>query len=220
MSCLNTIKHHGNKYIRKPKIKMSNLENEVRALNLLGFKAEIKSNGNLEREWIKGELIKTLNDSQKQMLVNEIEKIHALPQEGFTVHNWRAYEKHVNQLTRMQVKRFNYLADKYQGKDLVVSHNDLNMHNMLWDGEKIIPIDFEWCNLNHPLFDYVQFAIAEGVALKTEYSFSHDEHEAYHEIMELSLYYFIMWSYEMPQVKEVIEWRANYWDLIRLYINN
>lgn len=216
MECLNKVKKEKEQYVRIPDVDTDivSFENEARVMNMLGFNARLTSDGDLIRDWVDGEELKSLSEEQQRLLVEEIEKIHALPTKGISSHFWKTYIQHINELTDLQKQRFEILSSKYQDKDLVVSHNDLNFHNILWDGKKIIPIDFEWCNLNHPYFDYVQFFIAQGIKLREDL-----DKKIWNEILELSLYYFVMWTYEMPQVDAVLKWREDYLDLIRLYIN-
>lgn len=215
MKCLNEVKKENNKYLRiaDKNDKFINIKNEARVMNLLGFNAFINDDGDLERDWIEGEELKSLSNVQQELLVKAIEEIHSLPIDGLSTHFWSAYDQHIDKLTNIQRQRFIFLSSMYQDKDLVVSHNDLNFHNILWDGNRIIPIDYEWCNLNHPYFDYVQFFISEGIKLRNDL-----DQKIWNDILELSLYYFIMWSYEMPQIDEVLKWRDSYLDLIRLYI--
>lgn len=209
MGYLNEVNKIGNKYIRKPKAKFSNWKNELEVMNLLGFHIDLQADGTLEREWIEGETIKELTQEMRRSLISAIEKIHALPKTSITGHDWFAYAHHIDKLSSNEQKLFLDLAHKYQNKDLVVSHNDLNFHNMLWNGKAIIPIDFEWANLNHPYFDYVQFFIAEGINLLEQY-----DQTVWNELQQLSLLYFTMWTYEAPQEADVLNWRKQYQQLI------
>lgn len=209
MGYLNEVNKVGNKYIRIPKAKFSNWKNEYEVMNLLGFHVLLKDDGTLERDWIEGETIKELTPEMRSSLIMAIEKIHALPKTTITSHDWFAYAHHVDKLLKEEQKAFSDLAHKYQDKDLVVSHSDLNFHNMLWNGKEIIPIDFEWANLNHPYFDYVQFFIAEGINLLEQY-----DQTTWNELLQLSLLYFMMWTYEAPQEADVLNWRKQYQQLI------
>lgn len=213
MGYLNNIEKVGNKYVRKPKVKFSFWDNETRVMKRLGFDIKVTDEGGLEREWIEGDLIKDLNPIQKQSLIDAIEKVHKVARHNITTQDWHAYDKHIDVLDQKTKNIFYELSKKYYGQDLVVSHNDINFHNMLWNGKEIILIDYEWANLNHAYFDYVQFYIAEGIKLRDDL-----DPIVWKELLILSLIYFILWSYEAPQEPEVLEWRSNYENMLRLYI--
>lgn len=163
----NSIMKSLNTYVKVNHENKNNLLlNESCIYNKRQILSSVDSFGYLTRKWIKGSIIQKWTPEILSSLKIEIEKIHKLDTTSIPIHNWYLYSKYFDNLDKNIIKKYIQIVNQIKSEPLVLSHNDLNFHNVLWDGDKTIPIDFEWSNVNHEWFDYVQFFLVEKIMLK------------------------------------------------------
>ena len=137
-------------------------------------------------------------------LKEEITKFHNLPQEGLSKHDWFKYENE-SFVSHDIYEKYKALVEKHKDDKMVVSHNDINKENVLWDGKTIRLIDFEWGNINHEYFDYVQFFITESINLLKDY-----DQQTFADMNFMVLVYFILWTYSIPKHEYISKLRSRY----------
>lgn len=136
--------------------------NEKKVIDLVDFRKYflyLDENGNAIKKWISGDIVKSKNVDDKfiDLLLQEIDLLHQIKFDNkilkhtYTniLNNQKISKKYLN----MYKKCLNILNDK----KWVLSHNDLNLQNMIFNKNKLIFIDYEWARINHPLWDIVNF---------------------------------------------------------------
>lgn len=200
---LNYVKEQNGYYVRQSSKQFSNWKNEKLILTTLNIPFEFKNNI-LKRPWLPGEIVTNWNTKLLKQLKIAIAKLHQLKITNLSKHDWMKYQQYKHKISKQNWLKFQKLVQKYENDKLVVSHNDINHQNLLVYKNKITLIDYEWANLNHPYFDYVQFYIAENIRIDDL------EENIFQEWLFICLIYFILWTYKMPQNKQVLSWRKQY----------
>lgn len=207
---LNFVQEQDKQYIRVSPKQFSNWNNELLIFKALKIDYQVEQNI-LKRKWFKGQIVDKWTPERLNNLKKEIEKLHNLKIKNLTKHNWLKYQNHKKHLLKDDWEKYLLITNKYKNDPLVVSHNDLNKQNILINQEKIRLIDYEWANLNHQYFDYIQFYIAENIRIEKLPT------AIFNEWVFICLIYFILWSYEMPQNKQVLNWRKEYLNKLKKY---
>lgn len=179
------------------------LHNEAFIYKILNIDFKIRGK-KIIRKIFEGKTIKSWNTDKKNSLINAIENFHKLPKHNAPIFNWKLYNHFSYVLSDSQFKKFNSLIDKID-KELVLSHNDINNNNLLWNGDYIKLIDFEWASLNHPYFDYVNFYIHEDIILKDNF-----DQKEWNNVLFLTLCYFLMWSEKHKNVSYIQGLKVKY----------
>ena len=210
----NTVKKVGDEYQRTARVNVANFDNAKLIWDQLGFDFKIENNVTT-REWIEGEVKSKLKRKDRPNLIDAIERFHDLDKEGINVHDWNKYNHNLNKIGPSYARVFNKLKEEFKpNNSWVVSHNDINLENMLFTNKGIQLIDFEWSNINHPLFDYVQIDIVMQTNLKK------DKSREYRKLTTLTLIYFILWSFEFGNDRQVILWRKRYFAKLDTQLRN
>lgn len=120
----------------------------------------LDEHGNYIKKWVKGNNIKCeqITNEFIDNLKVKIEQFHHLDIDQLQIlkHNYKLNK------TKMLAKKYLVLyedcLDKLDKKPWVISHNDLNLNNVLVDeNNNIAFIDFEWTRINHPYWDIANF---------------------------------------------------------------
>lgn len=173
-----------------------NLENETLVYKKLNIPFTVFNNV-LKRESFKGKSVFKWDENIKEKLIHEIEKFHILDKSGFKVFDWFRYIKNKDVLSNEDFRLFERIVKRLE-PELVPSHNDINSHNLLWDGKDIRLIDFEWASLNHYYFDYINLFIFEGIILLKD-----KDEKLWNDLLFITLCFFLMWAEEHNQSKYI-----------------
>jgi len=192
---LNKVKITKDKYQKIFKNK-ENLEKETLVYKKLNIPFTVFNNV-LERESFEGKRVSKWDENKKEKLIHEIEKFHKLDKRGFKTFDWFRYTKNKALLSEEDFRVFERIVKSLE-PDLVPSHNDINSHNLLWDGKDIRLIDFEWASLNHHYFDYINFFIFEGIILLKD-----KDEKLWNDLLFITLCFFLMWAQEHNQSKYI-----------------
>lgn len=126
-------------------------------------------NGDYIREWINipppthKDLASSLFIKQLCSAIDDLHK--CVFSKKLLKHNYYEFIKY-GKLEKDIKQQYYTLVNKYKSDKLVLSHNDLSIDNMLYDGNRITFIDFEWGRLNNPYWDIANFIRESGLNQK------------------------------------------------------
>lgn len=173
--------------------------------------------GNAVKKWIDGEkpsfsgfnkkkLLKLLSDEIKKMHEIDIKNSNIIRHDYFAFWNKAILEpKHAD--------KYKQLFEKYKNLPLVLSHNDINPNNMLYnkDEDKIYLIDFEWGRINNAYWDYANFFRESNLKLKYfDYMISFDKSldlKTAREFIYICTNFALQWTYGMQETPKILEYR-------------
>ncbi len=140
--------------------------NEYNILKLLNDKNYLyynKSNGNAIKKWIDGSTLKykqIKNSNILLALINKINEFHNIKinsNSNLLMHNYMYYIDK-SKLNKCHLSLYKKLVEKISTNDYVLSHNDLNLKNIIIDNNSNIHlIDYEWSRINHKYWDIAYF---------------------------------------------------------------
>ncbi|MGL4647217.1 MAG: phosphotransferase [Mycoplasmoidaceae bacterium] len=127
--------------------------------------------GNSIRKWIVGKNLSLFFKKKKKLklLCEQINRLHAIDisnNKKIIINDYLIYLDHTKNLDEKIKKLYIELVNKYEGLPKVLSHNDLSLQNVLWDGKNIIFIDYEWSRINDNYFDIANFVRESDLSLK------------------------------------------------------
>lgn len=139
-------------------------KNERKVINLIHEQNDYlyyDQYGNFIKKWISGKTItvKEVNDEYLMKLQTKINEFHNIKVSDDLIlkHNYN----NVLETKRLSKKYLDLYASslsKLNLNDLVLSHNDLNVDNIIVnDKNELIFIDFEWTRMNVPNWDIINF---------------------------------------------------------------
>lgn len=141
-----------------------NRENERKVINLINKQADYlyyDQYGNYIKKWVKGRSpkINEINNEFLLKLKTKINDFHNIkvPENEILKHNYENVleSKHLN---KKYLDLYSDCLKKLNLKKLVLSHNDLNVDNIVIDeNNSLLFLDFEWTRMNTPLWDIVNF---------------------------------------------------------------
>ncbi len=115
--------------------------------------------GNMIRSWIRGRLVSHIFVGRKLKKVFfacnkfHLKNVNTTKKVDFTVNANGLPDDKYKELFNELLDKFNCIY-KYR-----ISHNDLNVKNVVYKWGKIYIIDYEWAKLNFEWFDYIYFLI-------------------------------------------------------------
>ncbi|MDE5617767.1 MAG: phosphotransferase [Ureaplasma sp.] len=136
--------------------------NEKNIINLVGFNKYflyLDERGNAIKKWIFGKTLlrKNIDEEFINLLLTEIDYLHSIKyNEQILKHNYTDVLKN-KKISKKYLNIYSKCLNILDDKKWVLSHNDLNLQNMIFNHNKIIFIDYEWSRINHPLWDIVNF---------------------------------------------------------------
>lgn len=150
-----------NYYLRiaKNNILINRLDEKL-VLERLGIKYYYYNvNGDMIRDWYDAEHNLSWDNQKIISISNFMNKLHNISIKNISVFNHKQYEQYIIDTEYANLYHlYLELVDKYKHMDLCVCHNDLNSGNILYDGAKIIIIDYERVRLNTAYFDFANLA--------------------------------------------------------------
>lgn len=200
------------KYYQKrvPKFSIADWDNEKNVYKNLGINVDFKENGVFYKPWVDGKTVKRWNRAKIDSLRAGIQTFHKTPTKGIIEHDWSSYNEYKNEIRSDIYDAFLVDVKNIDKTKKVLSHNDINRNNVLWDGNKITLIDFEWSRINTKYFDYAQFEVAEGINILPK---NMDENK-YQIVLRMTIVYSLLWTYSMPDSDKLIKLRKKYLRMI------
>lgn len=140
--------------------KEKSIKNEIKFLNKYWFKKFYHLDSSFIKEMKKGEKtnIQIIFDHIEE-LARVINKFH-LPK----IKNQVDYFKYLNpKLSIEDLKTFRTLLEQHKNQKIVLSHNDINLKNIMINENKLFLVDFEWTKNNYIWFDIINFIREENL---------------------------------------------------------
>lgn len=191
--------------------------NEKNVIDLVGFKKYflyLDKSGNAIKQWIPGEILKPKNINEKfiNLLLEKINLLHKTKynnqilkhQYNDVIDNKKVSKKYLS----MYEKCLNILNNQ----EWVLSHNDLNLQNMILSNHGLIFIDYEWARINHPLWDIVNFVretkLSESL-INMIISKLQIDHLTFNKMLYICLCFAQDWALSNKQTLKIIIYRFN-----------
>lgn len=196
-----------------------NRKNEFNILSLIKDKNYlfIDKDGNAIKKWISGFTPKFIFNKKRllKLLTLEIMKLHNINIEKSNVikHDYFSFFNQTFFFDEYDKKMYLKLVEKYKNLDLVLSHNDINPKNMIYDPKtkKITLIDFEWGRLNNMYWDIANFFRETNLNIKwLDYIISFYENidkETMYVFLYLCTNFAYQWTFGMNETKKILNYR-------------
>lgn len=189
----------------------------------------LDKNGNGIKKWINGYTPKFIFNKNKllEKLAKKIKELHATDISSATnilQHDYFSFfnvsKEHMEQI---DINLYQQLIDKYKDLDKVLSHNDINPKNMIYDPKQkeIYLIDFEWGRINNRYWDIANFYRDSNLKLKDlDYItnlYGNLDLQTMYNFIYITTNFAIQWTYGMEQTNKIIKYRKNLNKRIKLY---
>ncbi|MGL5591598.1 MAG: phosphotransferase [Mycoplasmoidaceae bacterium] len=148
-------------------------KNELKILKLIKDENIVyyDETGNFIKKWIDGKILSLVFNKKKKikLICEKINKLHSTiitDNDSILIHDYFAYMDQAKNIDNKIKDKYISLVNKYRNLDKVLSHNDLSKKNILFNGNEIIFIDFEWSRLNDNYFDVANFIRENNISNK------------------------------------------------------
>lgn len=190
--------------------------NILKAINDINY-IFIDKDGNAIKKWINGINPKFFFNKKKllNLLILEIMKLHKTNIKDFEIinHDYLSFFDKTIFFDQFDKDMYLKLINKYKNLDLVLSHNDINPKNMIYDykSRKIILIDYEWGRINNKYWDVANFFRETNLNIKwLDYmlSFYTDlDKKIMYEFLYLCTNFAYQWTFGMKETKKILNYR-------------
>lgn len=180
-------------------------------------------NGNAIKKWIPGHnpTNQEINsDAFLKAFAATLKKLHSAPiSKNMIKHE---YELYLNQakLSKKHLVKYTSLLIKYKDMKFVLSHNDLNADNLLFDGKKVTFIDFEWARINFDYWDCANF-IREcklpDRSIKKLAKYCNLDYNILMDWIYLCTNFAYQWTFGMPLTWKIFKYRIACYKLMNYY---
>ncbi|WP_391592166.1 hypothetical protein [[Mycoplasma] cavipharyngis] len=125
-------------------------------------------NGNYIKKKVPGQSLATLKMNRELwiQLMKTLVEFHEQTNLAKKLFNYSAYNTYLNQnspLTTEDLELFLKIAEQNTSLPVVFSHNSLDLENVLYDGEKMQLIDFEWVAYNNCYSDLASLIVDQNL---------------------------------------------------------
>lgn len=192
---------------------------EYKTLELTGndiFKYFDQKTGIAIKKWIEGKNPKRRvykSDYFNNLLFKKIKKIHQVKVTSslkVTPINFGKYNEYLPYLKFEYQKKYLCLLDRRRNETVVLTHSDINPLNVIYDGKKVHIIDFEWCCLASPYWDYANWIRETNLNIDkidwNKYIPNFDK-EKLSDFIFLSAVFAHLWTYVMPRTPKMKRYR-------------
>lgn len=196
-----------------------NRDNEINIINLLPYNYYLymDKKGNAIKEWLEGINPKFIFNKKRiiKLLSDEIIKLHKINIKDAKLikHDYFEYYKQSFEKSFPQYcKKYKEILNKHKNLKQVLSHNDINPMNFLYNrkDKKIILIDFEWARINNEYFDVANFFRETNLSCKW-LEFMCNKMSLDYEIMKefvfVSTFFAYQWTYAIAETKKSLAYR-------------
>lgn len=176
------------------------------------------------KKWIDGYTpSKHLYKSEKFLdaLFTKIKKIHQTklgPGHRFRKINLDVYNSNLQNLKFEYQRKFLCLQDRRRSEPVVLNHSDINPDNVVWDGNDVHIIDFEWTTLASEYWDYANWIRETNIKVRkvnwSKYIKNYDK-EKMADYIFLCTVFAYLWTYSMPQTSKILSYRKKILKQIR-----
>lgn len=196
-------------------------ENERLILNTINDTNYIyyDDKGNSIKKWIIGKHPNFLFNKKTilSLLSKEIKKLHSINVMNSKIikHDYlEFFNQSSKYIKRKDLNIYIELINKYQNLELVLSHNDINPHNMLYNkkNNKVYLIDYEWGRLNNKYWDIANFFRETNLNIKwLKYlvnEYGDLDINIMYDFLLITTLFALQWTYAMPQTDKIIKYRS------------
>lgn len=185
----------------------------IKALNLEEYLYYNPKNGNAVKKWLPGNTLnkKNIDDFFIENFCKKVDELHQVPID-LNKHDYFCFIDLVNdQIEKKYLDLYRKIySEIIDEKNFVTSHNDLNADNLIINNKNIYFIDFEWCKLNDPLWDYCNFIrevcpnkkIIAKFIKHLNVSFCH-----FYKFMYLCTCFALQWTYATKPHERIVQYR-------------
>lgn len=181
-------------------------------------------NGDAIKKWIKGRDLK--KDDLDEIVINRIiDQINLLHQTNLKdlhieEHNYFVFLDQTL-LEEKHYQKYVELVKELKDKKDVLSHNDLNLKNILINEQKeIFFIDFEWARINYWWWDFANFIREVNLSKKLILLFCKKLNLPFLEMVKylyICTNFAVQWSYKTTQSKKVLAYRTKTFKILEKY---
>ena len=218
------VAHPGNLSRRKQELITTKLALQVNKINIL-YNAE---NGDQIREALPV-AIPTLKQVKTKkflkLLAKKLKQFHDINIKNVKLEkmNYHLYDACIHNADKKYGNLFYSILNKYKDSELVFSHNDLTIWNIIYDEKhsKLNLIDFEWSGLNNKIFDAANFirdVNLHGTELEKYFLKEYDESISVDDItlfVYVSSFFSYLWTYTIEAKPHIIRYRNSVWSKVK-----
>ncbi|MEG0124140.1 MAG: hypothetical protein RSA87_02800 [Malacoplasma sp.] len=204
--------------------------NEKNILELIEEKNYLHydKHGNVIKKWINGKNPTMLFKKKKiiNLLLDQINILHSVNIKNanivkhnslsfFNLADWSGNEKHR--------EKYLELLKSFSNISLVLSHNDLNLDNVVYLKDKISLIDYEWGRINYYYWDIANFFRETNLSIKWVNYIAKIAPEYEKEILIKFIYFStcfaFQWTYAMHPTNKILKYRKKIIKQMNNYTN-
>ncbi len=204
-----------------------NRKNEERVLKAIHNDTFIyydNKNGNAIKKWIDGvnPKFEELDDVFLESLALAIRNLHNtnIKDTNIIMHDPFCF---INKavMGNNHVTTYRKLLDKYSYLPLVLSHNDINTRNLIYNNNKVFLIDFEWSRINNEYWDLANFIREEKLPMdkiiKLYKYYGGIELPILKDFIYLTTNFAVQWTYCMTETPKILDYRQKQLKLLDYY---
>lgn len=185
--------------------------------------------GNAIKKWIYGRNPKFIFHKKKLLkaLIYEIEDFHQIdPSPNIIVHDyWEYYCNCIERQFPHYSLKYKELVQKYSKLPLVLSHNDINPLNVVYNkkNNKMTLIDFEWGRKNNQYWDYANFFKETNLNIKWIdyicFVSKKLEKKILIDFLFISTFFAYQWTFHINNSKKIENYRKKILKKLDYYFN-
>ncbi len=206
-----------------------NENNVIKTLNLDVIKYYDVEKGNMIKEWIEGKQPKVNTDVLIQ-LIKGIKELHSIvPTLEILRHDYYCFIQNSKEhIPDECLELYDWCVKEcVDENNFVLSHNDLNLHNMVYTKDKrLVFIDYEWARMNDEYWDIANFCREANLRIKRIIQvceiYQTIKLEKLIKFIYISLCFAVQWTYYTEPSKYVLKYRKqvykrmiNYFKIIK-----
>ncbi|WPL39110.1 choline kinase [Malacoplasma iowae] len=189
----------------------------------------LNDDGDGIKKWINGYTPKFIIKKKKLLknLALKIKQLHSTDiskAENILYHDYYSFfEKSKSYIDQIDIDLYKKLIAKYNNLDLVLSHNDINPKNMIYDPKtkEIYLIDYEWGRINNRYWDIANFYRDSNLKLKDlnyiTNLYGDLDIQTMYNFVYITTNFAIQWTYGMQETKKIIKYRKKLNKRIKSY---
>ena len=165
-----------------------------------------------------------------KLLANKIKQFHSINIKNVKLEkmNYHLYDACIHNADKKYGNLFYSILNKYKNAELVFSHNDLTIWNVIYDEKhsKVSLIDFKWSGLNNRIFDIANFirdVDLHGTELEKFFLKQYDKSISVNDVtlfVYVSSFFSYLWTYTIDPLPHIIKYRKSVWSKVNQLYNH
>ncbi|MGL4616770.1 MAG: phosphotransferase [Mycoplasmoidaceae bacterium] len=192
--------------------------NELRILKFIKEENIIyyDEKGNFIKKWIDGKTLSLFFNKKKKLKlicekINELHSKTIVDNGDILFHDYFKYIEQTKNFDYKIKETYIALVNKYKNQKKVLSHNDLSRKNILFNGNEIIFIDFEWSRINYNYFDVANFIRENNIRNKwiifIQKNIENIELDILKDFIFIATCFAYQWTFVAKQDNKIIKYR-------------